>query len=72
MGYIILTGCILAPFLLALGALGALGAGIEWYNQWKREQKKKPRLGQYPEPKRRGTVYGDGPDDFITNEEGIA
>lgn len=69
MGYMMLMGCILAPFLIGLGALGY---GLEWYNDWKDSQRDKPKLGKYPEPKRRETVYGDGRDDFITREEDIA
>lgn len=69
MGYMMLMGCILAPFLLGLGALGY---ALEWYSDWKDSQRDKPKLGHYPEPKRRETVYGDGLDDFITREEDIA
>lgn len=69
MSELFLLGCILAPFLLALWALGT---AIEWYNAWKDEQQRKPALRQYPPPKRRETVYGDELDDFITREEDIA
>lgn len=65
MGELMLAGCILSPFLLGLGAAG-------WLAGRKARRRGRPRLGQYPPPRRRGTDYGGGLDGSITREEDIA